>query len=181
MKEDRRRFLKLGALVIGGSLFPLPIWAASRRSLPPSRSLAFYHTHTDERIYVTYCRKGVYSKSGLRKINHILRDHRTDDIRPIDPQLLDFLFSLSRKIDTVEPFHVISAYRSPISNAILRETSSGVARHSYHIAGKAIDIRLPGESLRGLRNTAMSLRSGGVGFYPQSNFIHVDVGPVRYW
>lgn len=181
LRKDRRRFLKLGALVIGGSLIPLPIWASSQRYLPPNRSLAFYHTHTDERLHVAYCRRGIYSNNALRKVNHILRDHRTDDIRPIDTRLLDFLFRLSRKLDTDEPFHVVSGYRSPATNAMLRKAGGGVARKSFHITGKAIDIRLPGAGLGELRRTAMKLKIGGVGFYPESNFVHVDVGPVRYW
>jgi uncharacterized protein YcbK (DUF882 family) len=181
LRKDRRRFLKLGVLVIGGSLIPLPIWASSQRYLPPNRSLAFYHTHTDERLHVAYCRRGIYSKSALRKVNHILRDHRTDAIRPIDTELLDALFKLSRKLDTDEPFHVVSAYRSPATNARLRRRNNGVAKQSFHISGKAIDIRLPGARLGELRNTAMKLKIGGVGFYPRSDFIHLDVGPIRFW
>jgi len=167
--------------VIGGSIFPLPVWASIRRPLPSNRALAFYHTHTDERLKVVYCKNGHFLSSALEKVNYILRDHRNDDIRPIDTRLLDLLFRLSRKLGTDEPFHVISGYRSPATNAMLCRMSTGVARKSFHIKGKAIDIRIPGAGLRELKKAAMKLKIGGVGFYPQSDFVHVDVGPVRYW
>ena len=110
-----------------------------------------------------------------------MRDYRANEIKPIDPVLLDQLYALKLKTGTKSPFHVISGYRTPATNAMLRRRSNGVARRSYHTKGKAIDIRLPGYDTHRLRNAALSLRSGGVGYYRNSNFVHVDTGPVRTW
>jgi uncharacterized protein YcbK (DUF882 family) len=117
-------------------------------------------------------------------VNYILRDFRANLIKPIDPKLLDLLHELGGTLETDQPFHIISGYRSPQTNAMLRErggSSTGVASHSLHIDGKAIDIRVPGVRLAHLRNAATSLKIGGVGFYPDLDFVHVDVGRVRYW
>jgi uncharacterized protein YcbK (DUF882 family) len=111
----------------------------------------------------------------------VLRDHRSDEVSPIDTRLLDLLHTLSDKLDTTSQFHVISGYRSPATNAKLAEKSNGVARHSLHMDGLAIDIRLPGRELADVRRAAIALRSGGVGYYPGSNFVHMDVGRVRTW
>ena len=111
----------------------------------------------------------------------MLRDYRADVAHPIDPKLLDLLYQLQAKVDHQGEFHVISGYRSPATNAMLRKQSSGVAKHSYHVLGKAIDIRMPGFDTRQLRNAAIALKDGGVGYYASSNFVHVDTGRVRYW
>jgi uncharacterized protein YcbK (DUF882 family) len=120
-------------------------------------------------------------KESLREINHLLRDHRTGDTVQMDRELLDLLYSLQHKVESKKEFQVISGYRSPKTNAMLRSKSSGVAKKSLHMQGKAIDIRLPGTSLKNLRKAAVALKSGGVGYYPNSNFVHVDTGRVRYW
>jgi uncharacterized protein YcbK (DUF882 family) len=117
----------------------------------------------------------------LAEIDHILRDHRTGEVRPIDTELLDLAHALGESLGAPGPFHVISGYRSPKTNALLRASGNGVASKSLHLQGKALDIRLPGCDLRRLRRAAVDLKGGGVGHYPGPNFIHIDVGRVRYW
>ena len=145
------------------------------------RRISLYNTHTGESTDICYYDQGNYCPKALNRINHILRDHRTNDVKPIDLQLLDHLHAIKLKIGATSPFHVISGYRSPATNAMLRKISNGVARTSYHIQGKAIDIRLPGYDTRRLRNACISLRTGGVGYYKDSNFVHLDTGPIRAW
>ncbi len=147
----------------------------------PERSLAFYNTHTGEQLKTVYWEQGNYLKQSLEDINFILRDFRTNQIKDIDTGLLDLLFAIRNKLETQQPFHIISGYRSPDTNAFLRAHSTDVAEHSLHLVGQAIDIRTPGRDLRVLHKTAIALKGGGVGFYPKSDFVHVDVGRVRYW
>ena len=146
-----------------------------------ARYLAFYNTHTAENLDVCYYRNGEYRPEVLTQINTILRDHRTNEIKPIDPQLLDMLFALSAKIDRSDPFHVISGYRSPRSNAMLRKNGNGVASRSLHMQGKAIDIRVPGYDTEMLKKVAISMKAGGVGYYPEPDFVHIDTGRFRTW
>ena len=177
----RRDFLKLGLLVTGTVLNPISALAAFDSRSNPFKNLAFYNTHTHEHLHVCYCRNGKYDIKALSKINHILRDHRSSEVKAIDPQLLDLLHALSHKSNPKQPFHVISGYRSPATNKKLRKNSTGVAARSLHTQGKAIDIRIPGFKTRQIRNVARKLKAGGVGYYPKSDFVHVDIGRVRYW
>ncbi len=156
-----------------------PAMAALAEGRP--RKLAFYNLHTEEKLSATYWADGGYVADELGAIDHLLRDFRTGSVHTIDPKLLDLLYSLDRSLGSAQPFHVISGYRSPHTNAVLHAKSNGVASHSLHMVGKAIDIRLPGRSLADLRNAALALRSGGVGYYPKSDFVHVDTGRVRRW
>jgi uncharacterized protein YcbK (DUF882 family) len=117
----------------------------------------------------------------VEEINFILRDHRTGDIHSMDEQLVDLLYVLQSQTGSQGAFHIISGYRSPATNSMLNKRSSGVAKRSYHMQGKAIDVCLPGCDLKNLHAAALSLKAGGVGYYPGSGFIHVDVGPVRRW
>ena len=117
----------------------------------------------------------------LAEINHILRDHRTGEVREIEPALLDLLCALHQKLGSTAPFSIISGYRSPETNSHLSSKSNGVVKNSMHLLGKAIDIRLPGHELKTLQRAAVDLQRGGVGYYPSSDFVHVDVGRVRYW
>jgi uncharacterized protein YcbK (DUF882 family) len=183
---DRRAFLWLGAVAAAAALSPMKAHAAPAPAAKKSlvRTLSFFHTHTGERLQTTYCCDGRYEPDALEHINHILRDWRVDRVKPIDPQLLDLLHELSGTLETDQPFHVISGYRSPVTNAALRDrggSHTGVASKSLHMAGKAIDIRVPGVKLDHLRGAARSLKLGGVGYYPSSNFVHVDTGRVRFW
>jgi uncharacterized protein YcbK (DUF882 family) len=174
----RRNFLRMMAGAAAMATAPAALASVART---PERSLRFYNTHTGERLAATYWARGQYLSDGLEEINHILRDHRSGEIARIDPELLDLLHVLHGKLPAKGPFHVISGYRSPATNAQLRSQSSGVAKKSLHMKGMAIDIRLPGVELKELRRAAVQLRGGGVGYYAKSNFVHVDVGRVRYW
>jgi uncharacterized protein YcbK (DUF882 family) len=157
-----------------------PVGAVWGRALE-QRSLSFVHTHTGESLSAVYFQGGSYLASELHRVNHLLRDFRTGDVHPIDPSLLDILFDLRTLADRDQPFEVISGYRSPKTNAFLRRHSSGVAEHSLHIQGRAIDVRMSGFPTRKLRELALSMQRGGVGFYPTSDFVHLDNGRVRWW
>ncbi len=128
-----------------------------------------------------YCANGEYIPGALTEINHILRDHRNGEVGSVDHRLLDLLHAINSRLDNSKPFHIISGFRSEQTNAMLAERSNGVAKHSLHMYGLAIDIRLPGHDLVTLRKTAIALKGGGVGYYPRSDFVHLDVGSVRYW
>jgi uncharacterized protein YcbK (DUF882 family) len=145
------------------------------------RELAFYNTHTGEKLSATYWSGGNYLDDGLDEISWILRDHRADIANPIDPELLDLLYQLQAKIEHQGEIHVISGYRSPATNDMLAKRSSGVAKHSYHMLGQAIDIRMPDYDTSQLYKAAISMKRGGAGYYSGSNFAHLDVGPVRHW
>lgn len=154
---------------------------ASAVPMPPTRALDFRHLHTGEHLSVDYAVDGRYDLDALAAVNHLLRDFRTGDVHAIDPHLLDLLHALSGSVEASRPFEVISGYRSPATNAALRLRSEGVAAHSLHMVGQAIDIRVAGVSLSHLRAAALDLGRGGVGYYPASNFVHVDTGRVRRW
>ena len=177
----RRDLLKLGIGFLAGTALPLNAIASTIKKIEPARALAFYNIHTGERVQVTYYEKGVYLPESLNEINHVLRDHRTGEINPIDIELLDLLHIVKSKFPRREYFNVISGYRSPETNEKLRHNTSGVAKKSFHMRGKAIDIRVPGFNTAQLRKLCVKLRGGGVGYYPNSDFVHVDVGPVRTW
>jgi len=176
--HQRRQILK--AAVGTCTLLALPNVQAEIFKMN-ERKLAFLNLHTNERIQVTYWADGDYLTDGLTAINSVLRDHRTGETYPIDHQLLNMLQLLHHKMDSKREFHVISGYRSPHTNAQLNAKSSGVAKRSLHMQGMAIDIRLPGHALADLRKAALSLQAGGVGYYPGSDFIHIDTGHVRQW
>lgn len=177
----RRDFLRLGfgAAVAGALMTPEDALAAVRA---PSRMVHLHNLHTGEQARAEYWVKGQYVGSSLRLINRVLRDHRSGDVHPMDPRLLDQIYLLTRAVAKRGPVEIISAYRSPETNAMLREEDgAGVAQNSYHMQGRAVDIRVPGMPLRHLRAAALRLKAGGVGFYPRSNFVHIDTGPVRRW
>ena len=145
------------------------------------RSLALYNPHTKDSFNGVYWRNGKYVTDAIKNINHIMRDFHAHDVKQIDTHLLDLLATISIKLKPEKPFHVISGYRSPETNAKLRKRGKGAAKNSYHIQGKAVDIRLPGYRASVLRRTAHNLKGGGVGYYPHQRFVHIDVGPIRYW
>jgi uncharacterized protein YcbK (DUF882 family) len=176
---SRRRFLS-GLVSAAGLLIASPVFAAIAPSA--SRTLAFRHTHTGERARVTYWRDGKYEPENLEILNHLMRDHRNGEQVEMDRDLLDILYALQQRMGSESgEFEIISAYRSPTTNEMLRSKSSGVARRSLHMQGKAIDIRLCNCDLKALRANALALKAGGVGYYPKSGFIHVDTGRVRSW
>lgn len=173
----RRGFLqKLAVLGVGLAAARTALAAGGRR-----RTLSFVHTHTGERLTAAYYDQGAYCAAALRQVNVLLRDFRDDTVYPIDPLVLDRLFLLQSVAGGSEPFQVISGYRSPATNTTLREKSNGVAEHSLHMEGRAIDVRLAGVASAQLARLALQQSSGGVGFYRVSDFVHVDTGRVRSW
>lgn len=176
--NTRRQFLKMSLGLTSGLIMPNAFATAFKQ---PERKLSLINLHTGESLTSTYWAEGHYQTSELHAINNVLRDHRTGDISPIDKDLIDLLNILHHKMNGKQPFHVISGYRSPKTNAMLNQQSSGVAKKSLHMQGKAIDIRLPGRQLADLRKAALNLHAGGVGYYSKSNFVHIDTGRVRHW
>ncbi|MBI2254819.1 MAG: DUF882 domain-containing protein [Proteobacteria bacterium] len=178
----RRSFLSLGAGVLGaGALTFMPRAVMAKTTATDSRTLGFFNTHTDEILKATYWQNGAYDRSAVQDINYILRDYRNGEVFGMDVKLFDLLTALHRRTDSKKPFEIISGYRSPVTNAKLAAASNGVAKHSMHMEGKAIDIRLRDVKLADLRLDAMAMKAGGVGFYPKSDFVHVDTGRVRHW
>jgi len=175
---SRRCFLHKTALAATGLLVTPAFAATAPRG---SRVLSMHNLHTGEKLTRTYWAEGEYLSEPLAEIDQLLRDHRSDQAHPMDPQLLDLLHELHLSVGGKRPFEIISGYRSPKTNAKLRGKSKGVAKKSLHMQGKAIDVRLPGQDLARLRTAALSLKAGGVGYYPKSNFLHVDTGRVRFW
>ncbi len=148
-----------------------------------TRTLSFYHTHSRENVTVTFKRHGRYDEDGLKKLNHFLRDWRNQDSTTMDRRLFDIVWEVYRDVDATQPIQIISAYRSPATNAMLRRRSSGVARHSQHMLGHAMDFFIPGVALEKVRIAGLRLQRGGVGFYPTSGspFVHLDTGSIRHW
>ncbi len=173
---NRRSFLKLGLLA---PVLPLPAFAGQLSA--GERRLSLHNLHTGEKVDLPYWIDGDYVAESLADINRVLRDHRTDQVAAIDPSLLDLLNRVSATVGASKPFEIISGYRSPASNLMLNASTSGVAKRSLHMEGKAIDVRLPGIPLADLRQAGLMLKGGGVGYYPESNFVHLDVGRVRTW
>jgi len=176
---NRRSFLKMAGVVSAVSFFPAIV--LGKTDLPYKKSLSLYNIHTGEDITTTFWADGSYIPEALREMNHLLRDYRTGTSTQMNIELFDLLYSIRTNLESNKPFNIISGYRSPTTNATLHNHSSGVAKKSLHMEGKAIDINLPGRNLSDLHTLAMNLKQGGVGYYPASNFVHVDVGRVRSW
>jgi uncharacterized protein YcbK (DUF882 family) len=173
---DRRAFLQ-NATLASLSLKVIGVRAETGQA----RSLSFVHTHTGERVSETYFDGSKYVVQSLGRINQLLRDFRTDEAHAIDVRVLDILHDLQALTGHEAPYEIISGYRSPKTNAALRRSSTGVAEHSFHMQGGAIDVRLSGYATRELHELARTMGRGGVGFYPRSDFIHLDSGPIRFW
>lgn len=186
-ETGRRGFLRgLGGLFLGaGTAIAAPAIITNPADAAPvnapRRQISFVSLHTREKLKVTYYANGKYDRSALTDVNHMLRDWRTGEVGAMDPKLLDLLFQLKQRLRTDDPFHVISGYRCPKTNAMLSSRSEGVATKSLHMEGKAIDVTMPGRQLARIRQAAVDLRMGGVGIYSNSGFVHVDTGRVRYW
>jgi uncharacterized protein YcbK (DUF882 family) len=195
--NQRRSFLKSSAVL--ASVLSAPAFSKAAKAavmpsspvvppavLPPAtapneRILRLYNTHTGESVRSVFWAEGQFIPDALQDINRLLRDHRNNKVAEIDPQLLLLLDKVSAKFGDHPTLHVISGYRSPESNAKLHENTNGVAKHSLHMEGKAIDVRIPGQDLAKLHKLIMAEQAGGVGYYPDSQFVHMDVGRVRYW
>jgi len=174
---SRRAFIGSVAAAVPALALPCPLSARSAGG----RELRLLHTHTSERLVVEYHDGHRYLADALSTVDHFLRDFRTGDVHQIDPQLLDLLHTLAGTTGAHRPFEVISGYRSRATNQMLRRASEGVAAGSLHMQGMAVDVRLTGVPLVTLREAALAARGGGVGFYPRSQFVHIDTGRVRAW
>jgi uncharacterized protein YcbK (DUF882 family) len=171
---NTKRFIRVALLL--GFLLPL-----NTPSSVAERSLSFYHTHTEKSLDVTYSVGGEYVESALAEVNDFLADFRTGDATVIDPELLDFIYDVRASLNSSGTFEVISAYRSPETNEMLRNLGRGVAKKSQHLLGKAIDVRLRNIDSIDLRDAAIKIKRGGVGYYAKSDFVHMDTGRVRRW
>lgn len=179
---NRRQLLKGGLIMLAGLALPGTGFCRSDQNLSGERAISLANIHTGEELRdLTYWADGRYLSDSLERCNWLLRDHRSNDVHKIDPNLFDLVYAISNRLCSSEPVQIISGYRSPATNQLLRATNSGVAKHSLHMAGKALDIRVADCKLDHLRKTAKSLRAGGVGYYPDSQFVHIDTGRVRYW
>jgi len=190
MPIPRRAFLRASCGVLAstvGSSLAIPAFA---HVVAPAliglkekncRTLALENLHTGERLKVDYWVEGKYLPDALNSLNHNLRDWRTGEVHAMEPKLLDLLDLLGKKLESTAGFQITCGYRSPVTNAMLHEKSSGVASNSLHMVGQAIDIRVADRGLDKLHDTALAMKVGGVGYYPSSNFVHVDVGAVRHW
>lgn len=178
-KLTRRCFVKNSIQLAAGIVLasPLETFAKLAKQQQP---MSFYHTHTGERLTINYSNAGC-SPIALNKLNRFLRDFRTDTVHPIDPALLDILYRVQQKSDSRGVIEIISGFRSPETNKQLRLKSKGVARKSFHMKGQALDIRLRHLDTKDLRDVAISLRKGGVGYYAKSDFVHIDTGRFRTW
>lgn len=173
----RRSLLKSIGCTTAVCALPFPVFGA----IHEPRQLNFYHTHTRLELDVIYHDGSHYLPDALNRIDKFLRDFRTRDVHPIDPGLLDILFEIRVAIGSNQRFEVISGYRSPATNEMLRNHTDGVAKTSLHMQGRAIDIRLTDVRTSKLHRAALDLGRGGVGYYPQSDFIHLDTGNPRSW
>ena len=177
----RRRFIKMAIYSGLTAFFPVRALASIPDITPQDRSLWLYNPVTDETLSTTYWLNGQFVPEALEKIDYIMRDHRTGEVKSIDLGLINLLHTIKIQIELDEPFHVVSGYRCRKSNELLRKSGRNAARNSYHLKGQAADIRLPDGHLNSLLKVATVIKGGGVGYYPRDNFVHVDVGPVRYW
>ncbi len=177
----RRNVLVLGlsglASAIASPASAVPPRAAP--ALPPTRRIRLVNPHSGERVDTVYWADGDYVAEAMKEIDYLLRDHRLEEVHRTDPKLIDVLSRLQARLDLKKPFQVICGYRSPATNETLVRT--GAAKHSFHMYGQAVDVRIEGASLKDVFNAAVSLRGGGVGRYPRARYVHIDTGPVRTW
>jgi len=178
---SRRGFLKTVAnaslLTLGGT----GVLNAAVNYTPSRKTLALENIHTGDKLELTYFEQGDYIDDALQEIDYLLRDYHTGEVHPIDPALLDQLYDLKLELGISEPFYVFSGYRSPRTNAQLHRKHCNVARHSLHMQGRAIDIHVDGVDTRKIRNAALAMRRGGVGYSKRSDFVHLDTGSFRSW
>lgn len=175
----RRSLLALGGLALGAAILPTPAFATL--STPRPRILTLSNLNTGESIKAEFFDGRGYIPDELSRLNHFFRDYRANKIKSIDPKLFDQIYRLQVLMGTRKPVQLISGYRSLDTNNELRSHSRGVAKKSYHTKGQAMDFHIEGLSLSNVRKAALSLKAGGVGYYPSSNFVHIDTGPVRHW
>lgn len=175
--RSRRQIIRTTGAILTAAAFPGQAIFAT----PEQRRLRLYHAHTREKLDVVYYQDDAYQPDALNAINHLLRDFRSREEHRIDVGLLDILYAIRERMLSNGDFQVISGYRSPATNEMLRRTTDGVAKLSLHMQGRAIDVRLTDVTTKKLRQAALDLRRGGVGYYPESDFVHLDTGRVRTW
>lgn len=185
---SRRKVLGFGVMAVASALImpvAAPASAAMFRSrderFEGARRISFRNSHTGEIFSGVYRVGDKYLPDAFDRINIVLRDFRSNELFPIDPRVIDIIYTVHQRTGQVEPYEVLSGYRCPKTNAKLRKNSEGVAKNSLHMTGQAIDLRLPGYSTKEIRNIAVSLKAGGVGYYARSDFVHMDTGDVRAW
>lgn len=178
---DRRGVLKMGLAGLLGSIVPILPSVEAKASGFSAWRVSLRHAHTGETFSGVYRVGNKYLPEAFERLNYVLRDFRTGEAFPMDPRVVDIVSMVQAKTRIAGPLEVLSGYRSPRTNAMLRKASNGVARNSFHMYGQAMDIRMPGYSSKKLRSVASALKAGGVGYYPKSNFVHVDTGKVRSW
>lgn len=179
INHDRRKWLGVSVAALGLGLLPQPALAAL--TTPRPRILRFDNLHTGETLKAEFFDGRRYNKSELARLNYLFRDFRQNKIKTIDPKLFDQIYLLQMLMGTNKSVQLVSGYRSLMTNNMLRQASGGVAKQSYHTRGQAMDFHIDGVQLAHIRKAALKMRAGGVGFYPKSNFIHIDTGPVRTW
>jgi uncharacterized protein YcbK (DUF882 family) len=179
---QRRSVLKFGLAGVIASTVPL---ISTKHALASSSyatwRISFRHARTGESFSGVYRVGDKYLPEAFERLSYVMRDFRTNEVFPMDPRVVDILSLIHRKMDIGEPYETLSGYRSPKTNSMLRHETAGVASNSFHMYGQAVDVRLPNYSTDKLRRAALSLKAGGVGYYPRSNFVHVDTGKVRTW
>ncbi|QHM70490.1 YcbK family protein [Mixta intestinalis] len=177
--SQRRKLLVFGGAAAGLALLPDSAFASVSTSRP--RILTLNNLHTGETLKTEFFNGKNYDQEELARLNYFFRDYRANKIKSIDPKLFDQLYRLQAMLENRKPVQLISGYRSLATNNMLREKGGGVAKHSYHTLGQAMDFHIEGISLSNIRKAALKMRAGGVGYYPRSNFVHIDTGPVRTW
>lgn len=184
---ERRAFLRQtvkATTLAGACAVSSNVALASALTAPihgPDRRLRLVNAHTWEKLDLVYWSQGEYIKENLREISHLMRDHRANESIDMDANLIDDLHSLYKLLDTDERIHVLSGYRTQATNAKLRSRSNGVAKYSLHMEGRAVDLSVPGRNAKDIREAALSLKAGGVGYYASSGFVHIDTGNIRSW
>ena len=173
---SRRQVLRLGGVIIASSILPSLGW-----SHHVNRDLNLHNALTGENLKVEYWVKGEFVPDALKELNHFLRDPHNGKVTEIDPKLYHLIFDVTKKLEARGTINIMSGYRSPVTNDRLRRRNSAAAKGSFHVKGKAVDIRIPGHSTNSVRRVALGLKQGGVGYYPRSKYVHIDTGPVRSW
>ena len=173
---SRRQILRMGGVIIASNVFPAPGW-----SHHINRHLKLHNALTDENLEVEYWVNGEFVPEALKELNHFLRDPHNGKVTEIDPKLYHLIYNIANRLKAKGIINIMSGYRSPVTNDRLRRHNSAAAKGSFHVKGKAVDIRIPGYSTNAVRRVAVALGQGGVGYYPRSKYVHIDTGPVRSW
>ena len=178
---DRRRMLGIGVAGALASILPLAFAKPAEAAANETWRVVFRHAHTGESFNGVYRVGNKYLPESFERLNYVLRDFRTGEVFPMDPRVIDLMSIVQRKTKQKQPLEVYSGYRSPKTNGRLRHESSGVAKNSFHMYGQAVDFHIKNFETRKLQRIALDMKSGGVGYYPKSDFVHMDTGSIRSW